>query len=151
MLNEERIKLMTKMVVYEEREGKTTIPIGKYFRSDYISICLVRAAITVTLAYCFILAMWFLYHFNNFMEHINSMNWLKFGKYLLINYIVVLILYLLIAYFFYSAKYNRAKRSLKVYYSQLKKVCKLYEKEELKQESHENLGGNEEHDSFTGI
>ena len=37
MLNEERIKLMTKMACYEANEGKKNVAIGNYFRGDYIA------------------------------------------------------------------------------------------------------------------
>ena len=35
MLNEERVVLMTKMASYEANEGKKSLAIGSYFRSDY--------------------------------------------------------------------------------------------------------------------
>ena len=38
MLNEEKIILMTQMASYEENEGKKNMAIGRYFRSDYIAI-----------------------------------------------------------------------------------------------------------------
>ncbi len=38
MLNEEKIRLMTKAASYEAGEGKKALAMNKYFRGDYISI-----------------------------------------------------------------------------------------------------------------
>lgn len=37
MLNEDKIKLMTGIALFEKREGKHIFPANRYFRSDYIS------------------------------------------------------------------------------------------------------------------
>ena len=54
MLNEERIRLMTKMASYEAREGKEHMPIKQYYRKDYVSYEL-RPLLhqPYPLAYCF--------------------------------------------------------------------------------------------------
>lgn len=43
MLNEEKIILMTQMASYEENEGKKNMAIGRYFRSDYIAIQVLKS------------------------------------------------------------------------------------------------------------
>ena len=34
MLNEEKIKIMNKLAMYEQGEGKKYLPVSKYYRSD---------------------------------------------------------------------------------------------------------------------
>ena len=57
MLNEERVILMTKMEAYAQKEGKKNMKVGKYFRSDYISLQLLKSIVSATIAYviCFAL------------------------------------------------------------------------------------------------
>ena len=57
MLNEEKIILMTQMASYEENEGKKNMAIGRYFRSDYIAIQVLKSVLCATIAYavCFAL------------------------------------------------------------------------------------------------
>ncbi len=43
MLNEEKVILMTQMASYEENEGKKNMAIGRYFRSDYIAIQVLKS------------------------------------------------------------------------------------------------------------
>ena len=37
MLNEEKIRLMTDIAMFEKKNEKDMIQVGRYFRSDYIS------------------------------------------------------------------------------------------------------------------
>ena len=46
MLNEERIRLMTKMVCYEEGEGKEYMPVKQYYRRDYVSLEMLKTFVT---------------------------------------------------------------------------------------------------------
>ena len=43
MLNEERIRSMTKLAIYENNEGKKTIPLTHYYKSDYISKSMMKS------------------------------------------------------------------------------------------------------------
>ena len=51
MLNEEKVILMTQMASYEENEGKKNMAIGRYFRSDYIAIQVLKSILCATIAY----------------------------------------------------------------------------------------------------
>ena len=37
LLNENKIKMMTKMAIYEKNEGKSMLKTAKYFKGDYIA------------------------------------------------------------------------------------------------------------------
>ena len=60
MLNEERIKLMTKMASYEANEGKKNVSIGSYFRGDYIGLQVVKSVLNATVAFLIVFAMFIL-------------------------------------------------------------------------------------------
>lgn len=42
MINEEKVKIMTKLAMYEQGEGKKYLPISKFYRSDYIGQALIK-------------------------------------------------------------------------------------------------------------
>ena len=42
MLNEEKVKIMTELAMYEEGEGKKYLPVSRYYRSDYIGLALIK-------------------------------------------------------------------------------------------------------------
>ena len=56
MLDLERIRQMTKLASYEAGEGKTYLPISKYYRSDFIGLALIKNFFLVSIGYCMILA-----------------------------------------------------------------------------------------------
>lgn len=151
MLNEDRIKLMTKMASYESKDGKKQIPISKFFRIDFVTVNMLKTAIYATIGFCLLVGTWVLYKADFFMANIHKMNLLILGKSILNYYIAFLAVYLVIAYFVYMIKYNNARRGVKKYYIQLKKLSKLYEKEVYENDGRKSLGGKTDNDHFAGI
>ncbi len=129
MLNEERIKLMTKMASYEENEGRKNVAIGNYFRGDYIGLQVIKSIINATIAFAIMFAMFVFYDFEVFMSDIYKMDLLQFGKTIMIVYLVFVIVYGFVSYGIYTYRYTKAKKSLKIYYNNLKKLSYLYDKE----------------------
>ena len=79
MLNEERIILMTQMASYEENEGKKNEKIGNYFRSDYITIQVMKSVVYATVAYAACFALYILYDFETFMQNIYNIDLIAFA------------------------------------------------------------------------
>ena len=128
MLNEERVILMTKMASFEEREGKRNISIGNYYRSDYISIQMLKSIVCATVAFGVVFALYIFYDFETFMQDIYRMDLLAFAKKVLTYYGVTLIVYGVISYAIYARRYSKVKKSLKTYYQNLKKLSSMYGK-----------------------
>lgn len=127
MLNEERVKLMTRMASYETGEGKKNMNIGKYFRGDYISIQVLKSIISSTISFVICFALYLFYDFENFMENIYAMDLVQFAKDVLVIYVVVTVGYALMTYIIFSVRYKNARKSLKKYYNNLRKLSGLYE------------------------
>lgn len=129
MLNEERIKLMTKMASYEANEGKRNMSIGSYFRGDYISLQVIKSVVSATIAFAICFALFVFYDFEVFMADIYKMDLLSFGRNVLMIYVVFTAVYALISYLICTHRYSKARKSLKMYYNNLKKLAYLYDKE----------------------
>ena len=129
MLNEERVKLMTKMASYEANEGKRNVSIGSYFRGDYIGLQVMKSVISATVAFVIVFALCVLYDFEVFMADIYKMDLMDFGKKVIIYYLVFVLIYAIISYIVYMTRYGEAKRSLKIYFNNLKKLSYLYDRE----------------------
>ena len=56
MLNEDKIKVMNKLAMYEKTEGKKYLPVSKYYRSDYIGLALIKNFFLVTIGYVLVVA-----------------------------------------------------------------------------------------------
>ena len=129
MLNEERIKLMTKMAAYEADEGKKNVAIGNYFRGDYIGLQVIKSNISATIAFVIVFGLFVFYDFEVFMSDIYKMDLLGFGRTVITAYLVFVAVYALISYMIYTYRYAKARKSLKMYYNNLKKLAYLYDKE----------------------
>ncbi len=125
MLNEERIRLMTRMAAYEEHEGKKDIAISGYFRGDYISFQLLKSAIYATVGFALAVAMYVLYNMETFLEDFYKMDMVEFMKGILSKYVLVIAIYLVISYFVYSYRYHRAKKHVKQYNQLLRALLQM--------------------------
>ena len=129
MLNEERVILMTHMASYECGEGKKNVKIGNYFRSDYIAIQILKSVISATIAFAIVFALYILYDFEVFMQDLYKIDLIAFAVNVLKYYGVTVVGYGILTYIVSTYRYAKAKKSLKLYYHNLKKLNSLYEQQ----------------------
>ena len=132
MLNEEKIKIMNKLAMYEQGEGKKYLPVSRYYRSDYIGLALIKNFFLVTIGYCLILAGIAAYFGEYLVDNIHKMDLVAVGRNAVIGYVVVLVVFSVATYIQYSVKYHKAKKSVKEYYKELTQLNKIYSREEKK-------------------
>lgn len=150
MLNEEKIKLMTKMAIYEQRQGKKEIPMSRYFRSDYISLGIIKTVIASTIAYVLIVALWLFYDFEGFMNRLTEIDIVDWGRTILILYVAYMIISILVAYLVYRYKFRKVRESLKTYNAGLKEITRMQEAEGRIREEIE-MGGSDQYDESFSI
>ena len=143
MINEEKVILMTRASLYEEKQKKKALKISKYFRHDYISVQLLAGWFFVTL--CFLLAavLWGACHMEYLMENLHKMDRQGFGLLVLAFYVVTVVVYLSVLYGVSSYRYSRAKRSVSEYMQTLQKISDIYEKEDSGETTEDTDGGKE--------
>lgn len=129
MLNEERIRLMTKLAIYEEGEGKKIIPMSHYYRSDFISREIMKSCIVGTILYGILLGLWLIYQMENLKGILFGGNIKELAIQAVLSYVCFLGIYLLITYLVASIIYSKGKKSLKKYQSILKKIEKMHDRE----------------------
>ena len=141
MLNEEKIKIMNRLAMYEQGEGKKYLPVSRYYRSDYIGLALIKNFFLVTIGYALIVAAVAVYFGEYLLENIHKMDLVTLGVYLIIGYVVVLVAYSILTYIQYSVKYYQAKKSVREYYSWLTELNKIYARDEKKMSGRGTAGG----------
>lgn len=131
MLNEEKVKYMTKAASYENGADKKNIGIDGYFRGDYLGLQLVKSGIAYTVAFCIITALWAMGRMEELLLKVSQAAYLeRMIKILIILYAGGLILYEIAVFIYYSKKYHNAKQSVKEFHTYLKNIQKFYEVEE---------------------
>ena len=130
MINQEKVALMTKLAIYEENEGRKNIPMGKYYKDDYVSLHMVNTVIVATFSYVLVIAAIVFAHIEQMMAEIANMDFIKAGTDIAIGYVATIFVYLIISYIVYTIRFKKVRKSLNEYNSNLKKLYSMYEANE---------------------
>lgn len=129
MLNNSKIRLMTKLAIYEEENGKEDIRLSKYYKTDYVRFQVLKTVISATVGYAIILLMIFLYKSEYIIKHAVDLNYKLIGTYILGIYIMIATIYGFGAMLGYSIKYDSSRKKLARYYKLLRRLSQLYNEE----------------------
>ena len=129
MLNEEKIRLMTKAASFEAGEGKKALEMNRFYKGDYLSIHLIGAWISYTVAFCLCVGLWAFYKMEYLMTNLHKIDLAAFGKGLALLYLALLGIYLVIQYVVYYNRYQENRKKLATYNHILKRISGIYELE----------------------
>lgn len=126
MLNFKKIRLMTKLAVYEKKEGKEDIYLSKYYKTDYVRFQALKSVITATIGYGLIIAMIVFYKMEYLVKNAVTLDYKLIGTYILGFYLMTITVYGLGAVVVYSLKYDASRKKLSRYFKLLKRLEKIY-------------------------
>jgi hypothetical protein len=129
MIQEEKVILMTRMAAFTAREGSNDNRINGYFRSDYIGLEIVKSAISATVSFVILFAVYAVSAFESILEDMYSIDLVAFGQKVLTYYLIWLIGYCMVSYIFFSRRYSKMRKRMKKHYNNLRRLRKMYEKE----------------------
>ncbi len=141
MLNEEKVRSMNRLALYEQTDGRKYLPVSKYYRSDYIGLALIRNFFLVTIGYGLVVGSACVYYGEYLMDNIHKMNLMEIGIDILLGYAIVMAVYTVLTYIQYSVRYHLAKKSVRGYYEELTRLEKMYNREEKKPSGARSTGG----------
>lgn len=130
MINRQRVRLETRMSVYEHKNGRADGRVNNYFRGDYIASQFLHTFVCTTIAFILLLAVLALYNFEQLMLTIYSMNLASVVVMVITAYLVFLAAFLVITFLVYSYRYKRARKRLGRYYKDLQQLAGSYQREE---------------------
>ncbi len=127
MLNEEKLKLMTSIAIFEKAEDRNLSIVKRYFRTDYISRNLLRSFLGYTLCWILGLALAAVCRLEDILSIVTLEDvvfpFVDYGVW----YLLGLVVYLVITYIVCSRRYRYASRGMKVYTARLKRLQRRYE------------------------
>lgn len=130
MLNNEKIILMTKLSLYEQKNEKKEIKTGKYFKSDYMLLKMLGSFVSVTVGYLLCIALWVLYSSDQMLAKMaTTESFIGMVIVLVIIYVALCTIYMFFSYGFYSHKFRKMRRNLKEYNGDLKTLHRIQEQE----------------------
>ena len=129
MLDQKKIRLMTKMAIYEKNYGKEDIKISGYYKKDYTSLNTWATLIWITFGYLLVAALVFLCGADALLENLNFVKLLIIVAMAAGAYFALLIAYGVGSGKFFRKKHAQAKQRVKKYYRDLSRLEKIYKKE----------------------
>lgn len=127
MLNEDKIKLMTELALFEKKHASQMKTVNQYFKSDYISRNLLRGFISYTLCSILLFGMWVLFNVEVVLSSIgmDELKGLAFRGGAL--YLGGLFLYVVLTIIVYGGRYEYEERMNRIYIAKLKHLDKRYD------------------------
>lgn len=130
MVNEERVKLMTKLAIYENTKGRKQLNISKYYKRDYVRYNMYKTAVTATIAFIALITLGVLINAEAVLIRLNDLDFMNIAIKLGIAYVVFVALYMLAARLVYSRRYEKVKPDVIQYNHDLKRLKEMYDREE---------------------
>lgn len=130
MVNEKKVRIMTRLALDESKRYKQDIEVAAYYRSDYIRSRTIRVFWGVSMSYILLLALIVLYHMEYLFVNVVKLDYRSLGFIVLSIYASLIILCLLISVMYYSAKYTKSRKHLRDYMGKLKELEEFYEEDQ---------------------
>lgn len=123
------MKIMTRLASYDSGEGREEQKTIRYNRKDYVSFHVLATAIWVTVGYIAAVCLILFLHMEYFTSHMNGAKLIVLAVIVIVGYAALLALYIRIAGRVYRGRYSKAKENARLYYMDLRRLNRLYEKE----------------------
>ena len=139
MLDEEKIRLMTQVSIYEKNEEFGSLVLARYYREDYVRLGCIKTILVATVTYWLIVAVYVFYRFEEILREINNMDYFSVIGKLMLGYVGFAAIMFTFAFLIYHIRYQTAKKGLIRYNRNLKKLIEMEEQDEYEQDVKEGL------------
>lgn len=126
MLNEDKIRLMTRLSIYEEKTGKEDLKINDYYHFDYVGMKVRKAVVSVTLSYVLILAMTGFYYMEELLASLIGMDYKSLGIKVLTIYLIIVAVYVVLVIIATQIQTKNAKKRMNVFMKDFRHLRKYY-------------------------
>ena len=120
MVNENRVKLMTRLAIFEKHESKRGLVMSRYYKNDYVRFNVLKTIVAATVAYWVIVGATVFVKFDDILGKINDIDYFDTMYKLLGIYVVFCVVYFIFATLLYNYRYQRVKPGLIDYNSNLR-------------------------------
>ena len=105
MLDRSKVKLMTKLALYEQTQGKEDFKISEYYRKDYVGLHSICSFLWVTVGYICVWMLILLAGFDLIVGHMSLLLMLIMMLVAVVGYVVILAIYAGVTSHVYNQKH----------------------------------------------
>lgn len=125
MVDENKVKVMTHLAIYEKHNAKSSVAVSKYYKNDYIRYNTLKTWVAVTVAFWSIVVAYVYMNFDKLLAEVNGMDYFDIMYRMLGGYVAVCAIYFVIAMFLYNYRYEKVRPGLAWYNSKLRDIIEL--------------------------
>lgn len=129
MLDKRRIKVMTELALYEEKQLEEDLKISSYYKKDYVALHNLYTFFWVTIGSFLLLGLLGVMGMGFLLSHISMTVLAILGLLILAGYVALLTICILVSSGIYTKKHTRARQGIKKYHQKLSRLLSLYERE----------------------
>ena len=130
MINEERVRELCHMAVFDEHEAKKCRQMGEYYMWDYVGKELVKSFFSGTIAYGLLLLLWGIHNTESLMDMLSGAGLKETAGWVLILYVGFMAAYLAVTVVVYCVRYVYGRKKLRKYADSVNRVRRMYQREE---------------------
>lgn len=132
MLDKRRIRVMTRMSMYEKKNIQKDLRISTYYKKDYASLNTWITILWITVGYAIIVGLGGLCFMDQILNNLTLQKLAILCGIVVGVYLILIIVYGVCASSYYKGVYSRAKHRMKRYYRDLNTLEKMMMKEKKK-------------------
>ena len=125
MINEKKVKLMTKMAIYDAHDGRQDALLNEYYRKDYVSYNVIVTLIWVTIGYVLSIILWGMISYEKILSELSQQLFITLGIGIILGYVAIIFLFGIISYNVYEKRHNEAQKRIKKYKRDLMRLQRV--------------------------
>lgn len=130
MVDEEKVRVMTKLAMHEKNQIPKDGPVAQYQRRDYVRMELLKSVLYTTLGYIILLLFIGVSRIDYLMRYVMEIDYGNLVRKIAVGYVVLLLVYLIMSGILYNRRYSHARRKMKEYDRNLHQLRKLQRNKE---------------------
>lgn len=125
MVDEKKVSLMTKLEIYERQQQNKSIPMSRFYKTDYVRYNVLKTIVAATIAYWLVVGIYIFMQFEDILEKLNEIDYFDLVYRVLITYVMFCVAYFFFATIVYYVRYELARPGLTEYNSNLRDLIEL--------------------------
>lgn len=130
MIQQDKLKTMTQLALYEKKKGKQDFSIYNYQREDFIRFQGIKTLIAATVAFLIIVGFIAAWNIEVIITHFDAYDYKRIGLVILAAYVVFLVFFMKITSNQSRDLYNEVRPRVRKYYRNLRKMEAFYDEED---------------------
>ena len=106
MVNEDRVKQLYKLAIYEKNEEKLHREAGQFYKTDYIMKEVLKSFLSGSIAYVIMAVLWVISNWDLVLYQINTLEIVDTFVVMLVVYVVFIVGYLAVTVALYLSRYK---------------------------------------------